>query len=418
MSLPCANKLVLGLLFALVGCADWEHSDEAGQGGAPTAQGGGGGLSNIGGMGGSTSQNGGSSCTLPPGVASVVPRGLHAVGNELQDANGEVVRLRGVNRSGTEYACTSNSGFFDGPSDDVSIRALLSWNVNAVRVPLNESCWLSISGAPARFSGDAYKTAIKDFVQRLENAGLIPILELHRAAPADVAATKLFPMPNADHTPEFWRDVATTFLDDDAVVFEPYNEPYPDRNRDTEAAWACWRDGCTMPASTSGGYPEYQAVGMQELVSAIRSVGSTHLILLGGVQYSNALSRWLSYAPQDPLNNIGAAWHVYNFNACANATCWNNNAAVVAAQVPLVATEIGQDDCAATMVTPLMQFLDAQKAGYLAWWWNVSSMPCTPNGPMNRGDGPPFSLITDYSCPIPKSPFAQAIYDHFTQVTP
>jgi endoglucanase len=373
-------------------------------------------------MAGMPSSGGGGSsgedCALPLYDAPRLPRGLHVVGAELQDDQGELVRLRGVNRSGSEYACLADNGFFDGPTDDESIAALRRWNVNAVRIPLNEACWLAINGASPRFSGAAYQGAIKNYVSRLERDGLVPILELHRAAPGDLAADKLYPMPNADHTPTFWREVATTFLDDDAVVLEPYNEPFPDKNRNTEEAWTCWRDGCKSPETYWGAtlaFPEYEAVGMQELVSTIRETGAKHLLLLGGVQYSNRLTGWLAHAPQDPLGNIAPAWHVYNFNACANASCWDSEPFMVASQVPLVATEIGQDDCQGSMVAPLMTALDERQASYLAWWWNLSRGDCSPATSENHGDGAPLALINDYRCPEPKSGFGQAIYDHFTK---
>ena len=70
---------------------------------------------------------------------------------------------------------------------------------------------------------------------------------------------------------------------------------------------------------------------MQAMVDAIRGAGSSHVILLGGLQYSNALTQWLAYRPNDPLGQLGAAWHLYNFNACVSATCWDDAPAAVAA---------------------------------------------------------------------------------------
>lgn len=342
------------------------------------------------------------------------PRGFHVVGNQIQDHAGNQVVLRGINRSGSEYKCVQAGGFFDGPSHESAVSIIKNWrNVNAVRVPLNESCWLGINGAMANYSGESYKLAIKAYVTMLHKYDLIPILELHWVGPGTTLATRLQPMPDADHALDFWRDVATWFRDDDAVVLEAFNEPFPDRNRDSDAGWQCWRDGCTANQSVgSGGTPTtYQAAGMQSVVDAIRSTGAGHVILLGGLQYSNALSQWLTYKPTDPMNNLGAAWHVYNFNACVDAGCWDVAPAGVAAMVPLVVTEFGQNDCAGGFVTSLMTWLDGQRSGYLAWSWNAYGT-CVPATMGSNNSGQPWSLITSYNSGAPNVGYGQAVHDH------
>jgi hypothetical protein len=335
------------------------------------------------------------------------PVGLHVVDNQIQDASGKQIVLRGVNRSGSEYQCVKNGGFFDGPCDESSVVALAGWGINAVRVPMNESCWLGINGAPPEYSGDKYKAAILSYVKVLHKHKLIPILELHWAAPGGILSdgqVSQLPMPNADHTPAMWTDVAKTFLDDKGVVLEPFNEPFPDGNKDSDAAWQCWRDGCTTATKSA----TYQAAGMQALVRAIRDAGSDHLILLGGVQFSNALTQWAAYAPTDPAANVAASWHIYNNNPCADAACWNAAPASLASKTPIVATEIGENDCMGTFITPLMQWLDQHGGHYLAWSWNANG-PCMP-GPSTQGSGP-FSLVTDYASATPNSDYAQTFYD-------
>jgi hypothetical protein len=341
--------------------------------------------------------------------------GLHVVGNQIQNDAGQTVVLHGVNRSGTEYKCVQSGGLFDGPADIPSLRVVASWRANAVRVPLNEDCWLGINGVPDAAAGDNYKQAIRAYVALLEAFHIVPILDLHWAAPGTTKADRLQPMPDADNAPTFWADVATTFTGDTSVVFELYNEPFPDRNRDTDAGWQCWRDGCMANLSVpTGGTPAtYQAAGLQMLVDAVRSTGSTNVLLLGGLQYSNALTQWLTYKPVDPTGNLGAAWHVYNFNGCANETCWDAAPTDVAAAVPIVVTEFGQNDCAGTFVGPFMQWLDGHGIGYLAWSWNAYG-PCQPQV-MGKG-GQPWPLVTSYTVGLPNGGYAQSVHDHFLQV--
>jgi hypothetical protein len=50
------------------------------------------------------------------GVYSTSMQGLHVIDNKIVNSQGETVILRGVNRSGPEYACVGGWGFFDGPS--------------------------------------------------------------------------------------------------------------------------------------------------------------------------------------------------------------------------------------------------------------------------------------------------------------
>ena len=108
---------------------------------------------------------------------------------------------------------------------------------------MNEQCWLGVDGIPATYSGAAYRDSIAAFTDRLNGHGLAVILELHWSAPSTVLADGQRPMPDRDYTPAFWRQVAERFGDNPSVVFDLFNEPFPDDNADTDEAWRCWRDG-------------------------------------------------------------------------------------------------------------------------------------------------------------------------------
>ncbi|MEU6552147.1 cellulase family glycosylhydrolase [Streptomyces sp. NPDC046915] len=312
--------------------------------------------------------------TDPPPATGKAPA-LHVSGNKLVDADGKTRRLLGVNRSGGEFMCVQGRGIWDGPVDDTAIKAIADWKANAVRIPLNEECWLGLSNVKPEYAGANYINAVKDLVARVEAHGMTPIVELHwsygqytgnSAGCSDVHATCQKPMPDMQYTPSFWSSVAGTFKNDLAVAFDLFNEPYPDRATSTTTqAWQCWKDGGTCPGIS------YEVAGVQDLVDSIRSAGAKNVILAGGLAYSNDLSQWLTYKPTDPTGNLAAAYHVYNFNTCASESCWNSTLAPVAAQVPLVAGEIGESTCSHGFVDQVMKWFDDRNLSYLGWTWNA-----------------------------------------------
>ncbi|MFI7411894.1 cellulose binding domain-containing protein [Streptomyces sp. NPDC049627] len=332
--------------------------------------------------------------TDPHGPGDGTVPALHVLGNKLVDADGKTRRLLGVNRSGGEFMCVQGRGIFDGPVDDAAVEAIADWDANTVRIPLNEECWLGLSNVRPEYGGANYIGAVKELVARVKAHGMTPMLELHwswgqytgnSAGCSDVHATCQKPMPDMRYAPAFWASVAGTFKDDPTVVFDLFNEPYPDRaTATTTQAWQCWRDGGTCPGIG------YEVAGMQDLVDTVRDTGATNLILLGGLAYSNDLSQWPAYRPTDPAGNLAAAWHVYNFNTCANESCWDSTLAPVAAQVPLVAGEIGENTCSHSFVDRVMTWFDARDLSYLGWTWNTWDCSSGPSL-ISHYDGTPTS---------------------------
>jgi hypothetical protein len=312
--------------------------------------------------------------TTPPPTNGAAPA-LHVSGNKLVDASGTQHKLYGVNRSGGEFACIQGNGFWDGPMDQTSITAMRTWKIRSVRVPLNEECWLGTADVPAAYGGTAYQNQVKTYVNLLVQNGITPIVEMHwnyglytgnSAGCSDVKATCQKPMPDAQYAPSFWTGVANAFKGDDAVVFDLFNEPYPERaTGDETSGWKCWRDGGTCNGIG------YQVAGFQTLVNSVRATGATNVIFIGGLAYSNDLTQWLTYKPTDPKNNIAAFAHIYNFNTCSNTSCYDSQLAPVAQQVPLTLTEIGENDCAHGFVDTLMNWADQHGVGYLGWTWNT-----------------------------------------------
>jgi serine/threonine protein kinase len=335
----------------------------------------------------------------PGYLAPALP--LHVSGNQIMDSNNQIVRLLGANRSGTEYKCIHAQGIFDGQSDQISINAMLTWHINALRIPLNEDCWLNINMGNSEYGGRNYQIAIERYTDLLIKSGITPIFDLHWSAPGTRQATSLEPMPDREHAITFWSEVARAYKGNGAVIFDLFNEPFPDNNRKTDQAWKCWRSGTgkDCPVGTAG--LSYESAGMQELVNAVRGTGATNIIMLSGIQYGSTLDHWTDYKPSDPLNQTVASWHVYNYSQCQTSDCWKAEVLPVIRQYPMIAAEIGENDQQGSFILQVMNFLDAKKvnsSGYLAWAWNTGQSA--------------FSLITDYTHGGPTSPYGSIYKDH------
>ena len=165
--------------------------------------------------------------------------------------------LHGVDRSGTEYMCVQGNGIFDGAHHQAAVSAMLKWDVNAVRVPLNEACWNGESYVNPAYAGVNYQNAIKAYVHLLNANGIVAILDLHwtdgtytgpSAGCSSAEAVCQKPMPDAAQAIPFWTSVANTFKGNDAVIFDLFNEPYASRaTSSTASGWHCWLNGGACP---------------------------------------------------------------------------------------------------------------------------------------------------------------------------
>jgi hypothetical protein len=400
-------------------------------------------------------------------AAPVAPQ-LAVDGNALVDTSSGAPRplqLRGVDRSGTEYACSSGAdpsrpgqggyAIFDGPTynsydpsrpdvpsdirqPDATIDAMVAWGVNAVRVPLSDTCWFGDRSLNPAYSGTAYQNAVADYVDQLARHGLVAILSLHVAsttvdgAPSPNLGLRLLPMPDAVQGPRFWDSVVqrlgsalpANVRRRENVVLDLFNEPHLDERAGVapEDGWRCWRLGCrvntedppTTPPATTDPTPAYTTVGMQDLVRGIRrkerDTGSpVRPLMLGGLDYANDLSGWTANLPtvddghggEAPAPGLVASFHVYGgATRCAAVACWDDEVAPVlagAAPHPVVAGEVGQYDCRADVTSRFADWSDAQAGAgvsYLAWTWNAMYQGTTTSSKATgwRCDGGPTLL--------------------------
>lgn len=352
-----------------------------------------------------------SNATAPPvhdSSTSTAPRPIVS-GNQLLDSRtGTVWTAHAVNWPSFEYACQQGWAESADGATAAAAAAMVSWGITAVRVPINQDCWLGVDHAPAIGTVASYQAALDAWVSILNKAGLVVILDLHWTAPAGFAADGQRAMPDAQSV-TFWSQVAGVYRASPSVLLETFNEPYS-RGGYT-VSWSCWRDGgCTVPSSNDAspiGTSTYPAHGMAEVVAAIRAAGAAQPILLDGLNYANDLTGWLANRPND--TQLIASWHNYPGQGCSDSTCWNSQIVPVAASVPVIATEFGMTTSDPAFVNGFMTWADAHHIGYAPWaWWDTDS---SDGAAANL-----YALISDLTSFTPRAPEGTAYHDHLASL--
>ncbi|MCW2779396.1 MAG: cellulose-binding family, partial [Frankiales bacterium] len=295
------------------------------------------------------------SLTVATAAAGAVRGPLRTVGNKVVDADGQVVVLRGFNRSGQyDQARPANL-----TSDDVG--RIASWGANVVRVTLGEALWLP--GCPQYDA--SYAAAVDDDVRWITSRGMVAVLDLQYSAPTCDSAA-LNPLADAGSL-TFWQQVAARYKSNPLVAFDVYNEP----NHVTAEQW---RDGGTVQ-SVAG--RSYRGVGMKALYDAVRSTGAQNLVLVGTLDYAAA---WPSTGPLAGASNVVYAVHAYNCDrpsACTNGTgsaYLLDRFAAAGTTVPIMVSEFGWPTGGAPQAYAfddgVIAYAEAQGWGWAAWDWS------------------------------------------------
>jgi endoglucanase len=347
---------------------------------------------------------------------------IRVCGNQLVDAGGQAVQLRGVNVSGLEAVpilgwSPANPWGAQTGTETPDWKKIKAWGANVVRLPLNEASWLGLhcvdrggngvhfvngvktQNAPGEMvsadPGRNYQATVASSVASATAAGLYVILDLHFTAPGDACPNVQNPMADADHSIAFWTSVATAFKASANVIFELFNEPFLDMTQalTDNTPWDDLLNGggtlssyiVQTPNSPFKITPSYvwHNAGMQQMLNAVRASGATNVVLTSGLSYAGAIFNWLQYKPTDPIHQLGAVWHAYSTPEYPNQVDCDGKPrcaakimaaaqAIKAAGYPVVITEYGDTigGSTAPLASVLLPFADANGIGYLGWTWD------------------------------------------------
>ncbi|GEP38702.1 hypothetical protein NPS01_23650 [Nocardioides psychrotolerans] len=352
-------------------------------------------------------------------VGVPAPRPVVAQQRLVDSRTGREFVPRGVTWSSFEYACAQGWGLSTLdllPGADPAAReaeAMASWGATTVRLPLNQDCWLGTRGAPVSDAQDErtvrdYRSAVGGFVDTLNRAGLVVVLDLHSRKRMGADEYGSLAMPDSESL-VFWSSVATAFRDHPSVIFEAFDSPGSRTDtagrRVFDPSWLCWRDGgCEAPVEdgetpTNGGLT-FPAQGMDRIVRTIRDAGARQPILLPGLDDGTDLTHWRELAPDD--DQLVAAFHVDGAGSCADVRCWDAVVAPLADLVPVVTTDLRPGDPRGRDLAPYLTWARRHHVGVLLWAWAAH-------------DNDPLSLIRG-SGRTP-TPYGEQVQSFFTSST-
>jgi aryl-phospho-beta-D-glucosidase BglC (GH1 family) len=300
------------------------------------------------------------------------PLPLKVVKTDVVNSRGERVRLRGVNTAALEWSSNGEGHILD--TVKVAVR---DWHVNHIRLPVAQDRWFG-KAPEQKDGGTVYRALVKQVIDHCAAHGCYVILDLHWSDAGEwgkeIGQHK---MPDR-HSVDFWKDVAATYKQHPAVIFDLYNEPH-------DVSWDVWHDGgkVTEKDRKASKITEYQAVGMKTLFDTVRATGAKNVVIVGGLDWSYNLDGILAgkQLTDKDGNGIIYANHAYPFKG-ESVEKWIARMETATAKLPVIVSEWGSDRKGGAgllgeqWVRRVLQALDDHNWAWTAWDLHPAAGPC------------------------------------------
>lgn len=179
---------------------------------------------------------------------------FYTQGNKIVNEKGEIIILKGVSRTGLEYAYVDLDAMIP-ETIAFDIQLMRQWGFNAIRFPLRDRFWLD---------DPQYKQKIQYWVGQTLQNNMYAILDLHTQQDHPGLDPFMYRLENGGL--DMWIDIAKTYKDTPRVFFEIFNEPHG-------ISPEIWWNGNS------------QYYGYKEVLEAVRKVAK-NICLIGGLDYA------------------------------------------------------------------------------------------------------------------------------------
>lgn len=328
---------------------------------------------------------------MPGDLSNGLPQ-LAVAGRQIAAAAAQQpLRLRGVNRSGLEYAEPGTRGFLQsaGISEAEIFLMVRDWGANIIRIPFNQDWALNGRGA---FPATAYLEAFDRVIFWASRAGAYTVLDLQwldaevaHGRNSDGSFNRVPSLPTIDSI-VVWSTLAERYRDEPAVLFDVFNEPHDLIRDDPSSLEGIREDGTTFPLT-------HRRVTMAEwqpwarhLVRAIRRVHAQSLIFVSGVSWAydlRGMPLTVADGSSEVFPNIVYSTHVYPWAgdspwvgrrassfALRASLSWREAFGHLSRSAPVFVAEWGGGPEHVRWGEKLVRYLKRLGIGWTAWSWS------------------------------------------------
>lgn len=258
---------------------------------------------------------------------------LMVKGNQLITSDGKPFRFKGVNCAGLEW---SSNG--EGHIVETCRVAIEDWKVNVIRLPLSQDRWFGKTPEQTD-EGKEYQEIVDTIINMCAEKDVYCILDLHWNDKNEWGKNiGQHSMPDLN-SKIFWEDIAPKYANHPAVIYDLYNEPH-------DVTWDKWLNGGLImdkPNTRQGGQAsEYECIGMQPLLDAVRATAAKNLVVIGGLDWSYDFSGILDGRQLKDSNGNGIIYtnHCYD-NKNQAVDTWIANMETASKVFPIIIGEFG-----------------------------------------------------------------------------
>jgi len=334
---------------------------------------------------------------------TVSPESTHTAGPTHVSVSGADLLLNGkkwvphgvqflglLSPTATPTACAGNTGPAYAHLGQAGLDAAATWDADVVRYQVSQYALnpTNVNAGPTGYSA-AYVARVQQTVAMARQSGFVVIVSMQHEVcsgdPYDHA------MPTAD-TKRAWDTVAPFWASDDGVMLELFNEPELTAKK---ANWTIWQSGgASIKIDIAGDTTAETAIGHQDLINEVRSLGSKNVLIVDGMHFAKELDGM----PQltDPMSALVFAAHPFFGSAAApdsDSNNWPTFFGNAAATVPVLVTAWNTNNGSCELYYPslsktLLSYLSGKQIGLVAVDFDVlTTIVSDFNGTPNYFDG-------------------------------